>query len=132
METSMIGLICRALTVSAVAIMVAVPHARAAQITVPACEPLTAWSATVNPNDTYAVAPALPLPKALADDSVVPVFGIPSLGWTADDVKAASQAMVACYKEAKKRGDKPAMDALGIANAAVAKTLSKTLAVIAK
>jgi hypothetical protein len=104
----------------------------APQITVPACDGLTTWAATVDPADTYAVAPALPLPKALADEALLPVFGVTALAWTAEDIKAASGAMVACYKEAKGRGDKPAMDALGVANAVVAKTLGKTLAAVAK
>ena len=104
----------------------------APQITVPACDGLTAWAATVDPTDTYTVAPALPLPRALADEALLPVFGVTALAWTGEDIKAASGAMVACYKEAKGRGDKPAMDALGVANAAVAKTLGKTLAAVAK
>ncbi|HWA44147.1 MAG TPA: hypothetical protein VHA10_13125 [Hypericibacter adhaerens] len=104
----------------------------APQITVPACDVLKAWSATVVPTDTYTVAPALPLPKALADEALLPVFGVTALSWTGEDIKAASGALTACYREAKKAGDKPAMDALGVANAAVAKTLGQTLAAVAK
>ena len=104
----------------------------APQVTVPACDALTAWSATVDPKDTFAAAPALPLPAALADDALLPLFGVSALAWTGEDVKAASGALVGCYKEAKKRGDKPAMDALGVANAVVAKTLGKSLAAVAK
>lgn len=104
----------------------------APQITVPACDGLTAWAATVDPADTYTIAPALPLPKALSDDRLVPVFDQPALAWTGEDIKAASGALTVCYKQAKKAADKPAMDALGVANAAVAKTLAKSLAAIAK
>jgi hypothetical protein len=124
----------RTLGSSVVAVMLAAGAAAMAapQVTVPACDGLTAWAATVNPTDTYTVAPALPLPKALADEALLPVFGVTALAWTGEDIKAASGAMVVCYREAKGRGDKPAMDALGVANAVVAKTLARTLAAVAK
>jgi hypothetical protein len=104
----------------------------APQIKAPACDALKTWSAMVDPADTYTVAPALPLPKALADDALLPVFGVTALSWTGEDVKAASGALTACYKEAKKAGDKPSMDALGVANAAIVKTLGKSLAAVVK
>lgn len=104
----------------------------APQITVPACDGLTSWAATVDPADTYPIAPALPLPKALTDERLVPVFGQPPLAWTGEDIKAASGALTACYREAKKAGDKPGMAALAVANAAVAKTLAKSLVAVAK
>jgi len=104
----------------------------APQITLPACDTLKAWSATVVPTDTFTVAPALPLPKALADEALLPVFDVTALSWTSEDIKAASGALVLCYREAKKAGDKPSMDALGVANAAIAKTLGQTLAAVAK
>lgn len=114
-------------------ILAAGPHALAApQIAVPDCPMLTAWAATVDPNDTYAIAPALPLPRALADEALLPVFGIGALAWTSEDVKAASGGLTACARTAKQQGDKPAMDALGAANAVIAKTLGRTLAAMAK
>jgi hypothetical protein len=69
----------------------------APQIKTPACDILKSWSATVDPADSYTVAPALPLPKALADEALLPVFGVTALSWTGEDIKAASVALTACY-----------------------------------
>ncbi|QEX15742.1 hypothetical protein FRZ44_10290 [Hypericibacter terrae] len=126
--------VCRGFGGTILAVMLAWGQAAVAapQITVPACDALKAWSATVVPTDSYTVAPALPLPKALADEALLPVFGATALSWSGEDIKAASGALTLCYREAKKAGDKPAMDALGVANAALVKTLGQTLAAVAK
>jgi hypothetical protein len=101
----------------------------ATKLTVPACEAgLNAWAATVNPAETYNIAPGLPLPRALGDDAVVPVFGTGVLAWTTEDVKAVSTALVACYQAAGKRRDAQTMNTLKAANVAVAGTLGKTVA----
>lgn len=112
--------------------LIAASAQAAPQVTIPPCDRLTAWAATLDPADTDTIAPALPLPKALSDDQLVPVFGTPTLAWTGEDIKAASSALTVCYREAKKAGDKPAMDALGVANAVVAKTLGRSLVAVAK
>lgn len=126
--------VCRVFGSAILAVMLTWGHAAVAapQITVPACDALKAWSATVVPTDSYTVAPTLPLPKALADEALLPVFGVTALSWTSEDIKAASGALTLCYREAKKAGDKPSMDALGVANAGIAKTLGQTLAAVAK
>ncbi len=114
------------------AMLLAGQHAMAApQITVPDCRTLIDWAAMVDPADTFPIAPALPVPRALADESLLPIFGVSAISWTGEDIKAASGALVLCHREAKTAGDKPAMDALGVANAAVAKTLGKSLAAAA-
>ncbi|MGE0653154.1 MAG: hypothetical protein AB7P12_15615 [Alphaproteobacteria bacterium] len=117
--------------IAAVTLTAAHAASAAPQITVPACDVLRAWSATVDPGDTYRVAPAVPLAKALADDRLVPVFGAPALAWTAEDLKAAIDAINACWYEARATKDKPSMDALGAGKGAVVQ-LSKTLAYAAK
>lgn len=108
------------------------PTALAApQITVPDCEALKVWSATIDPADTYTVAPALPLPKALGDEHLVPLFATPALAWTADDIKAAVNAITACSNEARKAKDKPALDTFAVGKGTLT-ALSKALAQSAK
>ena len=104
----------------------------APKISVPGCDRLQPWAATVVVADTYDVAPILKLPKALQDAAVVPVFGTPALTWDKGDIRAVSQALVKCSIEAKKRRDKPAMDAYAAANYAVAKLLAGTIAYLEK
>ena len=101
----------------------------ATKLEIPACDAgLNAWAASVNPNQTYNIAPSLLLPMALGDDAVVPVFGAGVLSWSSEDIKAVSAALVACYQAAGKRRDAPTMNTLKTANAAVAGTLAKTAA----
>lgn len=103
----------------------------APQITVPDCEALKAWSATIDPADTYTIAPALPLPKALGDERLAPVFGTPALAWTTDDIKAAINAVSACTNAARKAKDKPAMETFAVGKSTLT-ALTKVLGQTAK
>ncbi len=103
----------------------------APQIKVPACDVITAWAAQVN-NDSYNVAPRITLPKAFQDADLVPVFGVPALAWSQDDIQAASQALVACYQDAGKRRDQASAGALANANRALLGLLPRTNAALQK
>jgi hypothetical protein len=103
-----------------------------AAITTPDCAALGAWAATIDAEDTYNVAPQLALPKALADERLLPVFGVSALDWTRDDVGAAGQAIKACGAAAKKAGDAAQMQALKSAGWLLGKALPQTQGAIAK
>ena len=80
------------------------------------CGTINAWAATVNATDTYPVAPHFNFPKAFQDATLAPVFGVPVLDWTQEDVQAASGALVKCYQEAGAKHDTAAVTALANAN----------------
>jgi hypothetical protein len=105
--------------------------AAAPQIKVPACDIITIWAAKVN-TDSYNVAPRISLPKAFQDADLVPVFGVPALAWSQDDIQAASQALVACYQDAGKRRDQASAAALANANRALLGLLPRTNAALQK
>ncbi|HEX3995907.1 MAG TPA: hypothetical protein VHX39_32460, partial [Acetobacteraceae bacterium] len=103
----------------------------APQIKVPACDTITVWAAKVNTN-SYNVAPRITLPKAFQDAEVVPIFGLPVMAWSQDDIQAASQAMVACYQDAGKRHNQASAGALANANRALLGLLPRTNAALQK
>jgi hypothetical protein len=105
--------------------------AAAPQIKPPACDVITVWAARVN-TDSFNVAPRLALPKAFQDADLVPVFGVPALAWSQDDIQAASQALVACYQEAGKQRDQASAGALANANRALLGLLPRTNAALQK
>lgn len=121
------GIVRFTLTCAAVAFLsgqvVAAP-----QISVPACDGLQPWAASVDVADTYEVAPVLKLPKALQDGALLPVFGVSALSWSKEDIQTASKTLTACAVEAKKKRDKPTLDAFSAANYAVVKLLTATIA----
>src|SRR5579862_7554565 len=105
------------LGVVAAALMLAASGALAAPQVKPAdCATINAWAASVNATDTYPVAPRFSFPKAFQDTNLAPVFGVPVLSWTQEDVQAASAALVKCYQEAGARHDNAAVTALANAN----------------
>src|SRR5579863_554942 len=90
---------------------IAAPQVRPAD-----CPTINAWAARVNPSDTYPVAPHFAFPKAFQDANLAPVFGVPVLDWTQEDLQAASGALVKCYQDAGARHDNAAVTALANAN----------------
>jgi hypothetical protein len=102
--------IAGALLLSATGV-IAAPQIRPAD-----CPTINAWAAKVNPNDTYPVAPHFAFPKAFQDANLAPVFGVPVLDWTPEDIQAASGALVKCYQDAGARRDNAAVTALANAN----------------
>ncbi|MBI3710512.1 MAG: hypothetical protein HY246_22945 [Proteobacteria bacterium] len=122
----------RALLVAAILILQAGTALAAPQIKLPECDVVNAWAGQVNPADTYSIAPQLNMPRAFDDSRLVPVFGVPALSWTVEDVQAASQAMVKCYQEAGKRRDAIVANALAAANRTLGGTLPRFNAALQK
>lgn len=106
----------------AVALLLIALPSRAA-IEVPECDALAEWAATLDPQATYPVSPALSLPEAFSPEIVESLFGLAPLDWTGDDVLAARQALNACRQQARRGGEAERAQALSGANGALARRL---------
>ncbi|MGH7100763.1 MAG: hypothetical protein ACREFJ_00040 [Acetobacteraceae bacterium] len=98
----------------------------------PSCAALVAWGQSINPRDTYHVAPRLAVPKAFQEPAFSAIFGAPALDWSVEDVKTARHAIDLCYQEVRKARDRAAAAALVAGARDLTRLLPKVAATLQK
>lgn len=102
--------------------------AAGAEMKLPPCDGLVAWGKSINPHETYNVAPRIAVPRALEEPGFSGLFGLPALAWTQQDFAAAKKGVGACYWQARKRRDRASVGALVAAGRALDRQLPYVIA----
>lgn len=92
----------------------------------PDCARLEQWSAALNPEETFALAPGVELTSLLNDDRVIPLFGQAVEAWEGSHFSAIGGWLSECRVAASKRRDKVVARQLYVAMKAV-RTASSTM-----
>lgn len=82
------------------------PSLSAAEFTVPDCDTLRDWVAAADAGDPQRLAPGLEISPGLAEEQLVPVFGLGASDWSGENVMAARKVAHQCHQEARRGGDK--------------------------
>lgn len=82
------------------------PAVSAAEFTLPDCDALRDWAASADAGDPQRFAPRLEISPALAEEQLVPVFGLGASDWSGENVMAARKVAHQCYQQARRGGDK--------------------------
>lgn len=99
--------------------------AAAGNLTIPDCDTLQAWVAA-DSDDHLRLAPDLSISPALAEEQLVPVFGLKITEWDPEDIKAARAAAHECYQQARRGDNKQAAPAFRAARTLIARGVGRT------